>query len=184
VADDISATVFVFRGKAMVVSDVNRKALTETASDRLEPVIAAFRQQLGADLIAIVLFGSRARGDHRPDSDWDLLVVANQLPASTLQRHFYLKTVLPPDWAAQTSVLAKTPRELEENLTSLMLDIALDGEVLYDTDGYITSRLGQLQRLMNEKGLYREQAGRDLTWQWREPPGRDWSIEWETVNAG
>lgn len=168
----------------MVVSNVDKKALTEAASDRLEPVIAAFRQQLGANLIAVVLFGSRARGDQRPDSDWDLLVVASQLPASVLQRHFYLKSLLPLDWAAKTSVLAKTPRELEENLTSLMLDIALDGEVLYDTDGYITNRLGRLQRLMDEKGLYREQAGRDLTWQWRDPPGRDWSIEWETENAG
>lgn len=29
----------------------------------------------------LVLFGSRARGDHRPDSDYDLLVVAPRDPA-------------------------------------------------------------------------------------------------------
>ena len=33
----------------------------------------------------IWLFGSRARGDHRPDSDWDLLVVlSNDAPAESL----------------------------------------------------------------------------------------------------
>lgn len=26
----------------------------------------------------VILFGSRARGDHRPDSDWDLLVVTER----------------------------------------------------------------------------------------------------------
>ncbi len=26
---------------------------------------------------AVILFGSRARGDHRPDSDWDVLVVVD-----------------------------------------------------------------------------------------------------------
>lgn len=28
---------------------------------------------------AIILFGSRARGDHRPDSDYDLLVISDEL---------------------------------------------------------------------------------------------------------
>ena len=26
----------------------------------------------------VVLFGSRARGDERPDSDWDVLIIVNQ----------------------------------------------------------------------------------------------------------
>ena len=29
----------------------------------------------------LILFGSRARGDHRPDSDYDLLVIARRDPA-------------------------------------------------------------------------------------------------------
>lgn len=168
------------------MTTVNKAAETATitASQQLEPVIAALRDQLGADLVAIVLDGSRARGDYQPESDWDLLVIANRLPTTTLQRHLYLKRILPSTWAAQVSILAKTPAELEGNLTSLLLDIALDGIILYDTDAYIARRLSHVRHLLAEKGLYRRQVGRDLTWQWHEFPGYDWSIEWETSNAG
>src|SRR5579875_1660192 len=38
-------------------------------------VVEALRAGLGERLVAVVLFGSRARGDHRPTSDWDLLVI-------------------------------------------------------------------------------------------------------------
>ncbi len=90
--------------------------------------------------------------------------------------------MLPSEWAAQVSILAKTPAELETYLSSLLLDIALDGVVLYDTDEYITHRLAYLRRLIAEQGLYREQIGRDLVWQWQDFPGYDWSIEWDMAH--
>ncbi len=37
------------------------------------------REQLGGHLKRIVLFGSRARGDARQDSDYDLLVVVDEV---------------------------------------------------------------------------------------------------------
>ncbi len=52
--------------------------------------VEALRAALGERLVAIVLFGSRARGDSTADSDWDLLVIAEGLPERTLERHFYL----------------------------------------------------------------------------------------------
>ncbi|MBZ9738413.1 nucleotidyltransferase domain-containing protein [Mesorhizobium sp. CO1-1-4] len=38
----------------------------------IKPLIDEIRVRLNPD--SIWLFGSRARGDHRPDSDWDILV--------------------------------------------------------------------------------------------------------------
>jgi uncharacterized protein len=51
----------------------------------LDPLIADFREALnarfGTDLKEFWLFGSRARGTSRPDSDYDVLVVADGAPS-------------------------------------------------------------------------------------------------------
>jgi uncharacterized protein len=46
---------------------------TRAAPAELQPLLAKAREQLAVE--EFWLFGSRARGDHRPDSDWDVLAV-------------------------------------------------------------------------------------------------------------
>jgi predicted nucleotidyltransferase len=145
------------------------------------PVIAALRQGFGDNLVAVVLFGSRARGDATEVSDWDVLVIARQLSSSPLQRHSQLKMSLPVEWRGQVSLLSRTAAEFESHLSSLMLDIALDGVVLYDPQGYAAQRLAALQQLITNRGLYREQIGRDFIWKWKQFPGFRWSLEWKEV---
>lgn len=145
----------------------------------LTEVVQALRQGLSGDLMAVVLFGSRARGEADPESDWDLLVVARNLPEKPLQRHFRVKTLLPDAWRGRVAVLAKTPAEFEARLPALYLDIALDGVVLYDTGGYIAQRLAYLRDLLARRGLQRTQAGPELTWRWRQPPELTWALEWD-----
>lgn len=151
----------------------------EERAPALTEVVEALQRGLGEDLVAVVLFGSRARGEAGPESDWDLLVLARDLPEKPLQRHFRLKTLLPDAWRGRVSVLAKTPAEFAARLTALYLDIALDGVVLYDTGGYITKRLAYLRDLLARRGLRREQVGHELVWRWRQPPGSTWALEWE-----
>lgn len=162
-------------------NQVSSSPVTETMARQLEPVISALQRHLGSDLVAVVLFGSRARGDHQPDSDWDLLVIADRLPERTFPRHLYLKRILPDLPRGQVSILAKTPTEFEVGVPALFLDIALDGIILHDTDNYIAGRLSRLRQLISEEGLYREQRGRDLIWQWREFPGLGRQLTWEGV---
>jgi predicted nucleotidyltransferase len=49
-----------------------------------DPALARFRDALGeiygARLARVVLFGSRARGEGRPDSDYDIAIFLNALP--------------------------------------------------------------------------------------------------------
>jgi hypothetical protein len=40
--------------------------------------------------------------------------------------------------------LAKTPQEFEEKISSLYLDIAQDGKILFDPQGYADQRLAAL----------------------------------------
>lgn len=141
--------------------------------------VQALRAGLGDHLVAVVLFGSRARGDHRPDSDWDLLVIAEQLPEKALDRHLALKSMLPPTVRGTTTILAKTAAEFEAHLPALYLDIAIDGKILYDPRGYASERLASLRRLIDRAGLYRERTAEGDVWQWRNPPSKAWILEWE-----
>jgi len=149
------------------------------ARSTLRPVVQALQRQVDFDLIAVVLFGSRARGDERPESDWDLFVIASPLPTKPFPRHLLLKAALPADWRGNSALLAKTPAEFEADLSTLYLDIALDGLILYDTDGYMKRHLTGLRQLIREQGLYREQRGRDLIWSWETLPGPGWQLTWE-----
>jgi len=110
-----------------------------------------------------------------------MLVIARHLPSRFFQRHIQLQLLLPVGGRGQVSLLSYTPAEFETRITSLMLDIALDGIVLYDPEGDAAQRLAALQRLIANRGLYREQVGRDLIWQWKQFPGSNWSLAWKEV---
>jgi len=147
--------------------------------DQLKPVVDSLRNGLKDKLVAAVLFGSRARGDARPDSDWDILVIAYELPGKAFERHLFLKRALPNEWRGKVTLLAKTPAEFGARLPPLYLDIALDGMILYDRAGYIKERLASLQHLIQEKGLRREQRGHELIWHFETSPATDWQSSWE-----
>ena len=127
-------------------------------------VLTALSDGLGDRLVAVVLFGSRARGEARPDSDWDLLVVAEGLPSSPFQRRAYVRSLLPADCRARVSLLPRAPAELLEHLSSLALDIAVDGQIWYDPSGRAAQRLHALRRQLEKAGLRRR----------RQPAGEIW----------
>jgi len=145
----------------------------------LDEAVQAMKQGLGADLVAVVLFGSQAQGEADANSDWDLLLLARRLPEKPWQRHVQLKRLLPEAWRGRVSLLAKTPAEFESHLPALYLDIALDGVVLYDTGNYMAQRLAYLRELLARRGLRRERVGREMTWRWQHAPSADWTLEWE-----
>lgn len=81
----------------------------------------------------IILFGSRAAGTARPDSDVDLLVI---MPAegSAIQRAVTVKQVCRPRFVAM-DVLVKTPEEITTQLQQGHLwlrHILTEGRVLYE----------------------------------------------------
>jgi predicted nucleotidyltransferase len=58
------------------------------ADDVPRRAVASLRERLGATLVRVSLFGSRARGEADPDSDYDLLVVVEE-PGSAAKQAVY-----------------------------------------------------------------------------------------------
>jgi len=64
----------------------------------------------------VLLYGSRARGDARPDSDYDLIVVAD-LPGQPWERAMAVRRAL-RDLDVALDVIVYTPSEWEEHRRS------------------------------------------------------------------
>ena len=153
----------------------------DVLQETLAPLTTELRQRLGDRLVALVLFGSRARGEATAASDWDLMLIAKGLTPKPFERHLYVKQLLPVEWRAVASVLAKTPEEFDVSLQLVYLDIAIDGIILYDRNRYITKRLKAIRNHLERQGLHRKQQGHNFEWGWTRSPQGEWSFEWDDV---
>lgn len=126
------------------------------------------RDTLAASLadrfIGLVLFGSRARGDHSDLSDWDLLLVAEGLPERVFARNCFLVAALPPKLRGSVSIIARTPAEFAIQSSTLYLEIAATGQILHDPTGMVEARLSALREWASKAGWKRVQDGPDSYW--------------------
>ena len=82
--------------------------------------------------LQIILFGSRARGDNRPDSDVDLLVVLPNVDR-------YRETLAAVDDSVEDididkDILIATPEQLEherDNTAGVIYDALTEGKIVY-----------------------------------------------------
>lgn len=143
----------------------------------LGDLVGRMRAAWGDRLRGVALFGSRARGDARPDSDVDLFVVVEGLPPDRGPAIHEALGSLP--FQPCVSLVLRTPDDFEHDVRPMHLDLGLDGRVLYEHDGYLSARLERLRVLIREAKLRRLPS---LFWEWEQPPTRrDWAITWEGV---
>ncbi|MBM4242803.1 MAG: nucleotidyltransferase domain-containing protein [Deltaproteobacteria bacterium] len=134
----------------------------------------------GDRLMSLVVFGSVGRGTARPDSDLDLLLVADPLPRGRMARV--------AEFAAVEDALAPRLRRLrDQGLTTeispvfktgeeaahgspLFLDMVEDARIVLDRDGFFAGILARLRGRLHELGARR--VWRGARWYWDLKPDR------------
>ena len=116
-----------------VVSEILRR-IFEGEQNWLQALAAEIREAAGRHVEAIVLYGSAARGQARPESDIDLLVVTRSQvdPAVILERINSHRLRLEERYGYPLSILVMTRAELREKAQAgdrFVLDILEQGRV-------------------------------------------------------
>jgi hypothetical protein len=142
-------------------------------------LIACFQQHFGNNLMAVVLFGSQARGDTKPESDYDIFLLAKNLPERPVERLLFVRHAIAAKFAEKISITARTPEEFESGFPSLYLDLAVDGVTLYDTGNYMTQKLQRIREIIKQAGLERKRFDHQFSWEWECPPSGRWEITWD-----
>ena len=150
------------------------ETLAEAFHRLMGDLLGACHLVYGERLISVVVFGSVGRRKPRPDSDIDLLLVADSLPVGRMRRveefcrvEEHLRGTLLAARAAGVhtylSPVLKTPAEVRGG-SPLFLDMLEDACVLFDRHGFFASEMeafrGRLARL-GARRVWRGEA-----WYW------------------
>ena len=106
------------------------------AQESLSPPLAAAVERLRsvAPVERVILFGSRARGDHRPGSDWDLCVLLDDdIPPGMYTPSLLWRAVRDIGLAIQVTPMRRSVFETRRtDINALAHDVAQDGILLFD----------------------------------------------------
>lgn len=149
--------------------------LNETLKGLAVVYTQALKEYLGDSLVAVVLFGSAARGEAAAQSDIDLLVVVSDLPEGRLARQRCLEPVdarLEEKLRAlrrqgvltDFSPLLNPPREAAR-LTPLYFDLLQDALILYERAGFFSAVLERLRQSFQRLGARRVRRGKLRYWE-------------------
>lgn len=130
----------------------------------------ALQKTLSERLLAVALFGSAARGQARPDSDIDLLVIVEDDPSAALRDALAVRQTIEPTLTPRLSLLVATPKRLRQNLL-LLLDISDHSIILHDPQNVLSDLLTRLRERLCQWGS-RKIVLPDGTWVWQLKP--DW----------
>jgi len=129
----------------------------------------------GDRLRSVAIYGSVARGTMRPDSDIDVLIVADALAQSRAARMDEFERVdrlladqiaAARDAGVHTIVMPalKTPEELRAG-SLLYLDMTDQARILYDPEGLLRGYLDDLARRLQAMGARRVPFGGSYYWE-------------------
>lgn len=152
-------------------------------SSALKNIVDCYREFLRNRLISIVLFGSRARGDAKKSSDYDLFIIAEHLPLKPFQRVLFIREPLKGQFDEKICIIAKTPEEILGTFPPFFLDIGLDGIILFDNNDFFKNLQIKIRDIIQQAGLRRKRINGEFFWEWQTPPEHGWEITWSGYRA-
>lgn len=134
-------------------------------------------RELGEKIVAVALFGSRARGEVSERSDYDFFVVTRNLKGPG--RRFKIYHPLYEELRRDVTVIDVEEGELfreDLSINSLLLNVAWDGVVLYDPTGKLSLLFERIRMAAKKAGLVRYRT-KDGKYGWRPASGELTAIE-------
>ena len=131
--------------------------LTEALRADLDRYVRALEDRFGRDLVSVVLFGSWARGEGRPESDLDLLVIVRGLAGGRFDRYRPVRELaqeVSEELADRLSLIVSTP-EGAEHIKPYYLGMLSGHVMLRDVGGFFAAILDRLERRLRELGARR-----------------------------
>lgn len=123
----------------------------------LAQYVALLERRFGSDLVSVVLFGSRAREQARPESDIDLLAVIRGLPRNRWQRYEGFTDIareVSTEFADMLALILATPEEAV-HVKPYYLGMLSGHEIVYDRDDFFAGVLERLRKRLVELGSRR-----------------------------
>jgi len=130
----------------------------------VNPMVQSLRDKFREQLVAVVIYGSHARGTARPRSDIDLLVVVRELPRDWRAIHR-----LEDEWARhgrrfgrRFQVMLASPQDVEDSVecaAPLMLEIHGSYKIILDPSGSFRDSMMYMGRLMRERRIRMRRPG-------------------------
>lgn len=142
-------------------------------------IVGCYKEYLGDHLISLVLFGSRARGEEKKTSDYDLLIIAEKLPPRHFQRVLFVRSPLKGQYQENFCIIAKSPEEMLKDFPPFFLDLGLDGIILFDRGNFFRKLQKKIRDIIRQAGLQRKSDDEEYYWEWQNPPKKGWEITWD-----
>lgn len=149
--------------------------ISEPYRSLLQKLLNSLKKVFKNNLISVAVFGSVARGDNKPESDLDLLLIAENLPKNRVSRvnifekaedevMDFLDSLLDKGYAVTLSPIILTPEEAKK-VPPIFLDMVEDAVIIYDVNGFLEKLLNHIREQLNKLGAERVYIGKK--WYWR-----------------